>query len=454
MVAGISVIELPRSLPTPYSAQAFMQMASTYLSAKEQGVDSAYRYETAQWEKDALDLTAVVTARIDGMVRAKMLKRQRATAFTVGVPYNFVDGWRDKTVSHVMSETCLTVLRYVLGRALRPPAAAFTVVFDPGILRAVESPQVARRLRHGRAYPVVLREAAANSGALQTYPALLPVEGIFLDTLGDESGIYFLDQRHGLKPFSTAEIDLTCDLAHEPLVFSHIAFSWLSVGAAFISAGARAYVGTLWSVESDPALEMALDAGRALRSQRTGSGANEWLTEAGEEGTVDEMTRRAYIRLGLLDAAAPPEASPAAPEGALPNAAARQALLSAMVFLAEAGLHEQAEPLFRHWEALGQLDLEAAGDDAAFLKDEMAAEERYYHRKEQVGREKRATGEAEARAAEAAAAAVVTGPPGGLVTGEPQAQEKPSSSCRSVRGDPHLRVNPSSSSAPGACRAA
>ena len=88
-----------------------------------------------------------------------------------------------------------------------------------------------------------------------------------------------------------------------------------------------------------------------------------------------------------------------------------------MVFLAEAGLHEQAEPLFRHWEALGQEDLAAAGDDAGFLKAELA-EEREYHRRDQIGREKRASGEAAAMAAEAAAGG--GRPPGAFAGSRPR----------------------------------
>ena len=316
------------------------------------------------------------------MVRAKMLKRQRATVFTVGMPYTFVDGWRDKTVGHVMSRTLPHRSAPRDGRRPAPqPPAAFTAVFDAGILRQSESPEVRRRLRHGRTYPLVLRDLAANSAALQTYTALLPVEGIFLDTLGDEGSIMFADARRGMKPMSAAEIGLTLDLAHAPLVFSHIAFSWLSVGAAFMSAGARGYVGTLWSVESEPAQEMAL---RELGT-----------TE--QSGEVDDMTRRAYVHLGLVGPVASTEAdaSPAAaaaPGGILPNEAARESLLSAMLYLAEAGLHEQAEPLFRHWEALCQEDLAAAGDEAGFLKEDMDAEEREYHKREQAGRERRAAG--------------------------------------------------------------
>ena len=82
-----------------------------------------------------------------------MLKRQKATVFTVGMPYHFVDGWRDKTVSHVLVEPCLTVLRHAMSRRLSPPPAAFTLVLDAGVLRPVESPEVARRLRYDRTYP-------------------------------------------------------------------------------------------------------------------------------------------------------------------------------------------------------------------------------------------------------------------------------------------------------------
>lgn len=384
LAGSIPVIELPRTMPTPYSPQIFVQMMVSYTTAKQQGLETGYRYDRATWEKDTQELTAIVTARVDGLVRAKMLKRQRATVFTVGMPYTFVDGWREKTVGLVMTEPCLTVLRHVMSSALTPPPAAFTAVFDAGVLRQAESPEVRRRLRHGRTYPLVLRDLAANSAALQTYPALLPMEGIFLDTLGDEGSIMFTDARRGMKPFSAAEIGLTLDLAHGPLVFSHIAFSWLSVGAAFMSAGARGFVGTLWSVESEPAQEMAL---RELGTPE-------------QVGEVDDMTRRAYVHLGLIGPAATAEGdgapSAAAIAGAiLPNEAARESLLNAMLYLADAGLREQAEPLFRHWEALCQEDLAASGDDAGFLKEDMDAQEREYHKSEQAGRERRAAGAAQ-----------------------------------------------------------
>jgi hypothetical protein len=379
LASSIPVIELPRAMPTPYSPQAFVQMMGAYTTAKQQGLETGYRYDRATWEKDAQELTAIVTARVDGLVRAKMLKRQRATVFTVGMPYTFVDGWRDKAVGLVLAEPCLTVLRHIMTVALTPPPAAFTVVFDAGILRQVESPEVRRRLRYGRTYPLILRELAANAAALQTYPALLPVEGIFLDTLGDEGSIMLPTARRSLKPMSAAEIGLTLDLAHGPLVFSHMAFSWLSVGAAFMSAGARGYVGTLWSVESEPADEMAMRE----------------LGRVEQNGAVDDMTRRAYVHLGLLGPA--PASGAGAPvteapvhSSVLPNEAARESLLSAMLYLAAAAAYELAEPLFRHWEALCQEDLAAAGDDAGFVKEEMDAQERQYHKLEQAGRERRA----------------------------------------------------------------
>ncbi len=410
LAASIPVIELPRAVPTAYSPQVFVQMLVAYSNAKQMGVEAGYRYEQATWEREAQELTALVTARVEGLVRARMLKRQKATVFTVGMPYNFVDGWRDKTVSHVLVEPCLTVLRHAMNRSLAPTPAAFTVVMDAGVLRPVESPQVARRLRYGRTYPLVLREAAANPGVLQTYPSLLPVEGIFLDTLGDETSIFFVDQRRSLRPFSAAEVELTCELAYSPFVFSHVAFSWLAVGSSFMSAGAGGFAGTLWSVESEPAQEMAL---RAL---------------GGPEGAgpvaVDEMTRRAYLHLGLLDARRRPDAAPA-PADTLPNTAARQSLYGALLTLAENGLAEQADPLFRAWESLGQEDLAAAGDDAGFVKEEMDAEEREYHRRLQAGRERRASRMPAERMDLGAAKILETGaeqPPTGE---EPPAGEKP-----------------------------
>jgi hypothetical protein len=154
-------------------------------------------------------------------------------------------------------------------------------------------------------------------------------------------------------------------------------------------------VGTLWSVESEPADEMAL---RELGTRE-------------QNGVVDDMTRRAYIHLGLVGPTATPDAdTPLTPATAqatvlptvLPNEAAREPLLSAMLYLAEEGLYEQAEPLFRHWEALCREDLAVAGDDAGLVKEDMDAQEREYHRIEQASRQRRAAGAAQGLTAEPA----------------------------------------------------
>ena len=73
--------------------------------------------------------------------------------------------------------------------------------------------------------------------------------------------------------------------------------------------------------------------------------------------------------------------------------------------------------MYRAWESLGQEDLAAAGDDAGFVKDESDAEEREYHRRLQVGREKRASRQQATRPAGEAAA--------GLLSDEAPAAEEP-----------------------------
>ena len=379
LAASVAVLELPRAVPTPYSPQVFAQMLLTYVQAKEQGIASGYRYDEATWQKDTQELTALVTARVDGLIRAKLLRKQKATVFTLGLPYTFVEGWADKTLGHVLAEPCITVLRQVMSQALTPPAASFTLVLDPGFFRAAESPEITRRLRGGRVYPLYLRDSAASPAALQSYPSLLPVEAILLDLPGDEGSLFFIDKSRRMRPFSAAEIELTCEFAYAPLVFSQAAFSWLSVGAAFLRAGAGGYVGTLWSVESEPATEMALRTLGTGPAEQTGGGVL----------VIDPMTRRAYIHLGLSTQGG---RAAAEPQSRIPNVAARQALYGAMLALAASGLHEQSEPLFRQWLALGEEDLSAAGEDRQALKDELDVEEREYHRQVQVGKEKRANG--------------------------------------------------------------
>jgi tetratricopeptide (TPR) repeat protein len=173
------------------------------------------------------------------------------TVFTAGIPYNAVrrggTDWSRKPIGHIAGDASLLMLHELV--APKQAEASFGLLFDPGFFPGTtETQDVLAQLRSATFYPTVLRDGAASSLALTSLGAALPLEFVFLNTHGSDQSVKFVDGY--LPAFKLAQ---RTTLTARPIVFNSSCESWVGAGRAFISAGARGYIGTLWSVKADEA---------------------------------------------------------------------------------------------------------------------------------------------------------------------------------------------------------
>lgn len=177
------------------------------------------------------------------------------TVFTAGIPYNAVrrggSDWSRKPIGHIAGDASLLMLHELI--APKQADASFGLLFDPGFFPGTnETQDVLAQLRRAAFYPTVLRDGAASSLALTSLGADLPLEFVFLNTHGSDQSVRFVDG--DLPAFKLAQ---RTTLAGRPIVFNSSCESWVGAGRAFISSGARGYIGTLWSVKANEAAAYA-----------------------------------------------------------------------------------------------------------------------------------------------------------------------------------------------------
>jgi len=303
-VATLSILELPQAVPTPYSLQAFTQAMLDYLAARQQQVSTTFRYDEALRQQDLADLEELVTSRVDGHLRKRLLKVPRLTVFTRGLPYTFVQGWGGKAIGHVIAEAELLVLRQIMGDAVARPPLSLVLDFDPGFFLPA-TPEADQRLEQSGARLLRLRGREASANSLRFYPQVLPVAALLLNTHGDEQSLLVLDEAQGRLgvPLRQEQIELDDDFRWWPFVVSRVPMSWAGLGPACLRAGAQGYVGPLWSVPNGAAREVAAQfAERVLR----GEAASEALAAIQSQ----DAARRAFIFIGLANARFAADRSP------------------------------------------------------------------------------------------------------------------------------------------------
>ncbi|MFQ6057491.1 MAG: tetratricopeptide repeat protein [Anaerolineae bacterium] len=261
-------------------------------------------FDSHQWPEDGTpvvaDLLPLVTAQVDDYIRQRLRRPQRLTVFTRGMPYTFVRGqgevpeWGQMPIGHVIAEPAMLTLREVMARAIARPPLSFSLVFDPGFFGVSEAEWTTEQLAKTPTYPLFLQGSEANPENLLIYPRFLPVEELVFVTHGTEEGIVLKDAQGEDRLLREEEIRCECHLSSLPVVFNNSCISWVGVGGAFVGAGARGYVGTLWSVENEAAIEIAKGSTEAMLAE--GKPVAEALAGVQVE---DELTKRAYIYVGL-----------------------------------------------------------------------------------------------------------------------------------------------------------
>jgi len=248
------------------------------------------------------------------------------TAFTEALPYSLLRSenadWSDKPVGLMTGDPLLLASVELFGRGEAQPAEIrFDLVFDPGYFGTAETERVLAALDDGAAVPVVLRQQAASTTALMAARGL-PVELAYFNTHGSGDAIQLQDM-----PLPDYKLMQRVSLRSRPIVFNNSCLSWNGVGREFIAAGARGYVGTLWSVTASEAARFAATVVARIATDRQPIGAS--LRRTG----VAPITEQAYVFAGPVAACLRPAGAGVGGEERRRASSAATRLLQACRFL-------------------------------------------------------------------------------------------------------------------------
>ncbi|MGA2372668.1 MAG: CHAT domain-containing protein [Candidatus Korobacteraceae bacterium] len=211
------------------------------------------------------------------------------TAFTTGVPYHLLRtgaaDWSHKPIG-LMTGDELLLTSIELYRRPAESGPHFNIVFDPGYFSPRETDGVLRELKSIPEFPLVLQRAAASNTALIALGGA-PVDLIYFNTHGSASAMELRDM-----PLPGYKLLQRITLRNHPVVFNNACLSWTGVGRDFIAAGARSYIGTLWSVNADQAATFAITvANRIIQDKST-------IAPAMHDTGADPVTEKAYVFVG------------------------------------------------------------------------------------------------------------------------------------------------------------
>lgn len=218
-------------------------------------VEKLWRYLSAGGRDPYAAVETAVTAQVPGTAVVQVGER-KLTAFTTGLPYSFVRtadaDWSAKPIGHIAADPALLILNELYSAGIERSPGTFSLVFDPGFFRTSETPAVLHSVSTHFTHPILLSGPDASSRALMDLSEDLPVELIFFNTHGSDEAIVLGDLE-----LDSSVIPQWLRLNHRPIVFNNSCQSWTGVGRQFVRAGARGYIGTLWSIPSRPAADFA-----------------------------------------------------------------------------------------------------------------------------------------------------------------------------------------------------
>jgi len=143
--------------------------------------------------------------------------------------------------------------------------------------------------------PIPLTGLHARAASLHHLLALTPVDLVSITCHGGVDCVFLAD-----GPLRSEQIQGWTMLSR-PIVLNNSCASWPTIGPAFVNAGARGYVGTLWPVKHRPATEVATRIGETVLANPAG-GIGDALRAALEncaEPAGDDSL--AYVFVGLPD---------------------------------------------------------------------------------------------------------------------------------------------------------
>jgi len=351
MAAGITVIELPRAVPTPFNPEQFAQSLITYATAKEQQVSTDFRYDDTAWEADREEAIRRVTATISPFLRERLATTQRLTVFGRGMPYHLVDGWGNKGIGHVIFDPAMVVLNEVLASGRTDPPIGFVGVVNPGLLPAGDFPAGSW---DSTTLSLTLGPTESGPAPVRFYATHLPLRALIFHTTGTPDTLILRENRNLLRAIPVDELTYDLDLNQPALVCIYNALGWLALGGGWTDTGALGYLGPVWTIDDRVASAEAKQLIQtALAGQRPVA-----VALAGSPATTPR-SRGAWLWLGTANAAFRPAAMPAASAlratlDTLKTAIASQANAGAVA--AARQLHHQRRQLWTAW-----LELDTSG---------------------------------------------------------------------------------------------
>ncbi|WP_143659207.1 hypothetical protein [Streptomyces sp. SA15] len=216
------------------------------------------------------------------------------TVFTRRLPLHLTplpDGrrWMDQ---HMIAHLPGQIASVLLSRPLEPaPRLLFGVVFDAlHAFTATEGHVYQDKLADGLSYPLLLSRKDARREVLQEVLHRVDVDLLMIIAHGEDD--HFEDARNDQIPDSLIR---TWQLRGGPVVFNNSCSSWTSTGEAFLAAGARAVIGTLWPVTNDVAARTGSSVGERSHDENVLSLLHHAMR------TVADPEAAAYVYVGLPD---------------------------------------------------------------------------------------------------------------------------------------------------------
>lgn len=274
-------------------------------------VEAWYETPHATGETPPLDtLRAAVTRALPASV-AEAVGDLPLTAWTEGVPYSLLRtatlDWSRKPIGLMTGDALLLAAAawFDAGPPKRTPSnpdvpgqrPRLHALFDPGDFDTGETAGVMHALAADPGQVLQLHGRAASNAALIAL-SNVPVALLYFNTHGSDQAILLKDM-----PLPAYKLMQRVTLRSRPILFNNSCLSWTGVGREFLVAGARAYVGTLWSVAAQQAATFAIAA--LTRVVRDGRSVAHGLAD-GAADEVDDATRLAYVLAGPVSTRMPP----------------------------------------------------------------------------------------------------------------------------------------------------
>ena len=208
--------------------------------------------------------------------------------------------WMDcYTLAHMPGQTASQLVPRFFSESLREaPSVSFSVIFDTfSDYESTEGAMYAEELARGLSYPILLQSESASKEVLKEILQRFDTDLILLIAHGEDN--YLLDSLN--DEISNQEV-ASWHIKSNPLVFSNSCTSWTTTGSAFLKAGARALISSLWPVESSVASEIAAKFAKKLLTDIENDIPiliADAISEVSEDLPNKRETASAYIYVGL-----------------------------------------------------------------------------------------------------------------------------------------------------------